>query len=338
MRVVVTGATGNVGTSVLASLCREPAVNEIIGVARRSTALLLPKTRFVSADVASDDLTSLFEGAQAVVHLAWMLPSRHSQDELERINVEGSQRVFESAVRAKVPQLVVASSIGAYAPGPKDQRVDEQWPTTGVPTSLYSQQKARVERALDELESTHRQLVVTRFRPALIFKRGAASGVQRLFLGGWIPSWLFRSHAMRVVPDTPRLCLQVVHSLDVGDAFCRAVTRRVGGAFNLVAEPVLHTDRLVQALDATPVWLPRRLLKGAVTLSYGLGLQPTSPGWVDLALDCPLLSAAKAQAKLGWFPQRSSMEALQELLAGLEHGSGLRTSPLAADRPPHLCA
>ena len=35
MRVVVTGASGNVGTSVLEALAEEPAVKEIVGIARR---------------------------------------------------------------------------------------------------------------------------------------------------------------------------------------------------------------------------------------------------------------------------------------------------------------
>ncbi|HEU5073926.1 MAG TPA: NAD-dependent epimerase/dehydratase family protein [Polyangiaceae bacterium] len=331
MRVIVTGATGNVGTSVLESLARDPDVTEIVGVARRVPELHIPKTTFVSADVAIDDLTSLFQGAHAVVHLAWLLRGS-GEEELERVNVHGSLRVFDSVVRAGVPQLAVASSIGAYAAGPKDDRVDEQWPTTGIPTSLYSRQKVRIERALDELQHAEPQLVVTRLRPALIFKRGASTEIKRLFIGRWVPPWVFRSRAVRVVPETPGLCLQVVHSLDVGDAFCRAVTRRIGGAFNIAADPPLNPDRLVRALDATPVWIPQRVLRGAVKISYGLGLQPTSPGWVDLAFNCPLMSTAKAAAKLGWTPQYSSVEAIQELLVGLEQGAGMRTAPLQADR------
>ena len=51
----------------------------------------------------------------------------------------------QAAVRASVPALVVASSVGAYAPGPKDERVGEDWPVTGVPGSSYSRDKADVE-------------------------------------------------------------------------------------------------------------------------------------------------------------------------------------------------
>ena len=36
MRIVVTGATGNAGTSLLAALAADPQVTEIVGLARRS--------------------------------------------------------------------------------------------------------------------------------------------------------------------------------------------------------------------------------------------------------------------------------------------------------------
>jgi uncharacterized protein YbjT (DUF2867 family) len=35
MKVVVVGASGNVGSAVLRRLAREPAVTEIVGIARR---------------------------------------------------------------------------------------------------------------------------------------------------------------------------------------------------------------------------------------------------------------------------------------------------------------
>ena len=56
MRVVVIGATGNVGTSLVRALASEPAVDSILGVARRLPELELAKTEFAAADVAVDDL------------------------------------------------------------------------------------------------------------------------------------------------------------------------------------------------------------------------------------------------------------------------------------------
>jgi uncharacterized protein YbjT (DUF2867 family) len=56
VRVVVTGATGNVGTGVLAALARVPGVESVVGVARRLPALEVPKVQWRAADVATDDL------------------------------------------------------------------------------------------------------------------------------------------------------------------------------------------------------------------------------------------------------------------------------------------
>ena len=73
MRVVVTGASGNVGTSVLRSLGHDPAVDSILGLARRIPEARFSKTEWAAADVAYSDLTEHFRGADAVVHLAWLI-------------------------------------------------------------------------------------------------------------------------------------------------------------------------------------------------------------------------------------------------------------------------
>src|SRR3954454_13654334 len=97
MRVVVVGATGNVGTSVLHSLAHEPAVDSVVGVARRLPGMSFPKTEWVSADVVSDDLVTIFRGADAVVHLAWLIQPSRDSALLRAVNVDGSARVFRAA-------------------------------------------------------------------------------------------------------------------------------------------------------------------------------------------------------------------------------------------------
>src|SRR4051795_2980233 len=140
LRVVVTGATGNVGTSVVRALGDDERVGEIVGVARRMPSWSAPKVRWVSADVASDDLGPLFAGADAVIHLAWLIQPSRDGAELERVNVEGSRRVFEAAAPAGVGALVHASSIGVYSPGPSHP-VDESYPRDGIASSFYSRHK-----------------------------------------------------------------------------------------------------------------------------------------------------------------------------------------------------
>ncbi|HWC10661.1 MAG TPA: NAD-dependent epimerase/dehydratase family protein, partial [Acidimicrobiales bacterium] len=77
MRVVVAGATGNVGTAVVRALADEAAVEGVVGVARRRPALELPKVEWQRADVTRDDLSETFAGADAVVHLVWWVQPSH---------------------------------------------------------------------------------------------------------------------------------------------------------------------------------------------------------------------------------------------------------------------
>jgi UDP-glucose 4-epimerase len=329
MRVVVTGATGNVGTSLLQALGQDAAVEEIVGLARRRPELSLPRTRWVTADVARDDLRAHFEGADAVVHLAWLIQPSRDRATTHAVNVGGSRRVFEAAAAAGVPNLVYASSVGAYSPGPKDRRVDERWPTEGVPSSFYSRDKAEVERILDRFEAEHPALRVVRLRPGLIFKGDAASGIRRLFAGPLLPTPLLRRGLIPIVPALDRLRFQAVHSLDVGDAYRLAVMRDVRGAFNIAAEPVLDPPELGRLLGARPLRVPEKPLRAAVEATWKLRLQPTPPGWLDMALAVPLMDTGRAQRELGWSPTRSAGEALLELVDAMRRGDGLDTAPLA---------
>lgn len=329
MRVVVVGASGNVGTSVLRSLAAEPAVESVLGLARRIPKGTFAKTEWREADIARTPLRPLFQDADAVIHLAWLIQPGRDKQQLHEVNVEGSARVFRAVAAAGVPRLVYASSIGAYAPGPKDRGVDESWPTTGIRSSFYARHKAEVERVLDRFESDHPDTRVVRLRPGLIFKREAASGIRRLFAGPFLPSFLVQRRLIPVVPAHERLVFQAVHSYDVGEAYRLAVVNDdAHGAFNIAADPVLDPDELARALDARTVRVPRALLRGGAAVSYALRLQPSEPGWVDMAFAVPVMDTTRARRELGWAPERSSTDALLDLLDGMREGAGLDTPPL----------
>jgi UDP-glucose 4-epimerase len=328
VKVIVTGATGNVGTSVVKALAGSPEVDEAVGLARRRPAWRPPKTTWVQADILSADLAEAFRGADAVVHLAWAIQPSHDLPTLTRINVEGSRRVFDAVAAARVPKLVYASSVGAYSPGPKQHEVDESWPTAGTPTSFYSRHKVAVERLLDAFEREQPETKVARLRPALIFKGEAATEIRRLFVGPLLPSFLVRSSLIPLLPRVRRLRFQAVHSADVGQAYLLAATGEATGAFNIAAEPPLDSERLAEMLDARTFPVPAGVVRRVADLSWRLRLQPTPPGWLDMALNVPLLSSGRAREELGWTPRFSATDAVAELLEGIRRGSGHRTPPL----------
>ena len=303
MRVVVVGATGNIGTSVLRSLEKEERAESVLGLARRLPGLAMPKVEWAAADVVSDDLVPHLRGADAVVLLAWIIQPSRDLNKQWMVNVEGSMRVARAVKEAGVPAFLYASSVGAYSPGPKDRRVDESWPTGGTPTSYYARHKAEVERRLDRFESEAPDVRVVRMRPGLVFKKEAAQGIRRLFAGPLLPSPLVRTDLISAVPDIPNLRGQIIHSYDVGEAFRLAIVNDVRGAFNLAAEPVLDPGEIGRILDARPVPVSAQVTRAAARLTWQLRIQPVSEGWLDMALSVPVMDTGRARRELGWEPQ-----------------------------------
>jgi UDP-glucose 4-epimerase len=329
MKVVVLGASGNVGSALLRALEDEARVEDVVAVARRPPQeWSSSKTTWRSIDVATDPLEPVVRGADAVVHLAWLIQPARDREQTQAVNVGGSRRVMEAVAAAGVPALVYASSVGAYSRGPKDRAVDETWPTGGVPSSFYSRDKAEVERILDRFEREHPDVRVVRLRPGLIFQRGAASEIRRLFAGPFLPSRLVAPRWIPVVPRHPRLRFQAVHADDVADAYRRAIVGDARGAFNIAAEPVLDGEALGRLLDARPVPVPAPVLRGAAAAAFHLRLTPTPAGWVDMALAVPLMDSSRARDELGWQPRHEAGSALLELLEGIRTSAGSPTPTL----------
>ncbi len=334
-RVVVVGATGNVGTSVVEALGQDPAVGSVLGLARRVPRWRPPKTQWRAVDIepGGDDLVPLFAGADAVVHLAWKFQPTHQPAVTWRTNVLGSIRVFEAVAAAGVPVLVHASSVGAYSPGPKDRRVDETWPTHGWPQAAYTREKAYLERVLDAYEQAHPAIRVVRMRPGFLFKRASASEQRRIFAGRLLPGRLVRPGLVPAVPNLPGLEFQALHTDDAAAAYRAALLLPVRGAFNLAAEPPLDADVLARTLGARNLQMPAGPVRAALAAAWRLRLVPASPDLFDAVLRLPLMDADRARQELSWEPLHTSVEAVEEFLAGLRGGAGMDTAPLAPDRP-----
>jgi UDP-glucose 4-epimerase len=333
MRIVVVGATGNVGSSVVEALAGDENVTEIVGLARRLPSWTMPKTRFAAADIAGDDLVAHFRGATVVVHLAWLFQPTHRPFVTWRANVEGSGRVFEAARAAGVTSVVYASSVGAYSPG--SGPVDETWPTHSIPTAAYGREKAYVERMLDTFEARHPDVRVVRLRPGFIFKRSSASEQRRLFGGPLVPGWLTRPGRLPLLPVPSGLRFQALHTTDAAEAYRLAVVGDVRGAFNVAADPVIHANVLAELLGTRPLAVPPALAKGALAIAWHAHLVPAEPALLDLVLQLPLLDTRRARSELGWNPHRSGVDALREMLDGMADGAGADTPPLAADTLRH---
>lgn len=332
MRIVITGASGNVGTALLRTLGGDG--HELVGIARRPPE---PTGVYESVEWHGIDLTArdvaerlrpVLDGADAVVHLAWGFQPTRNTDYLTQLGVGGTAAVLEAAHNAGVGHLVHMSSVGAYTGGRYGRRVTEAWPTTGIPSSPYSRDKSAAEALLDRYESERgtTAVPVARMRPGFIVQKAAASGLMRYALPGYVPMALLP--LLPVLPLDRDLCIPLIHADDVAAAITRVVERRATGPFNLAADRPITRDDVSDALSAKPFHVPSGILGALVELSWRLRLQPIDRGWIDMAFTVPLLDCTRADTELDWRPQWSAEAALADVIDGVARQAHTASPPL----------
>ena len=72
----------------------------------------------------------------------------------------------------------------------------------------------------------------------------------------------------------------------------------------------------------------RCAVRMALAAAWHLHLAPTSPHLLDAVLRIPLMDVSRARTELGWSPRYSGVDAMRELLRGLQESAGMPTPPL----------
>ena len=330
MRVVITGASGNVGSALTRRL-RAAGEHDIVAVARRvPDHAATERFRWVSIDLSSrdceDQIQQVVRGADAVVHLAWAFQPSHQVRYLEAVGVGGTQRVLDACTSTGVGHVVHMSSVGAYSPKRDADPVAEDWPVGGVPSSSYSRHKAAAERLLDSFEQSSHGTAVARLRPGIIGQRSAGSALLRYALPVLLPARTIG--AVPVLPLPGGLTVAMVHAEDVADAIVRVLQQRAVGAFNLAAATPVTSAMIAEALGARWVKTPAPLVRAVMVATWEARLQPVAPGWLDMGCAVPALDSSRAGRELGWSPTIDAMGVLRETIEGMSHASAGSTPVL----------
>ncbi|MBT2493436.1 NAD-dependent epimerase/dehydratase family protein [Streptomyces sp. ISL-96] len=170
-RVVMTGATGFIGSAVLGELTRyrndrgESQGNDlclrVLG-RRPPDSAAAQADQWVQADLTQPDaLRGVCEDADVLLHMAALVSSDASQ--CEAVNVRGTAALMNEAARAGVSRIVHLSTAAVYGPGPhRGIAVNEVAPS---PVSAASR-----SRLAGEAHALAAGAVV--LRPGLVLGRG----------------------------------------------------------------------------------------------------------------------------------------------------------------------
>jgi nucleoside-diphosphate-sugar epimerase len=321
LTVAVTGPTGTFGFGLMPLLQADERIARIIGIARRPfdpNEHGWTKMSYRQGDVR--DLAALeeaFQGADVVVHLAFMITGAASRETIRQINIEGTLNVFRSAAAAGAKRFVYASSVAAYG-FHRDNPVGmtEDWPARPAARLFYAQEKAEIERLLEEA-AAELELELYLLRPPIVLGPHAV-GAKDVVPAPLAPLVRGLGGIARRVPlpvIAPPVPMQFIHEDDVGQAFLLGI---IGagppGAYNITGDGVLSGAEVLRELGLTPIPAPERLVRAAARGVAALPFTPPVAEWAESITHPAIMDASKAKQELGWRPRYTSLEALRDTL------------------------
>jgi nucleoside-diphosphate-sugar epimerase len=308
--ILVTGATGAVGPSVVALLVKA-------GYGIRTISLDSPPPDLWPASVETQigDITDYsvvqeaMRGIDAVIHLAALLhivnPHPDLRPEYERINVGGTGIVVKAARQAGVRRMVFFSTIAVYGSSAGDILTEDSPPR---PDSFYAQTKLAAERIVLTAKRSDGRPMGTVLRLGAVYGTRIKGDYRRLLLA------LAQGRFAPIGPGINRRTL--VHEGDVARGALLAVRHpdAAGQIFNVTdgqfhtMNAIIHT--LCNALGRRPPRLalpvgPVRCLTGVLEdCALFCGLQsPISRAMIDKYTEDVAVDGQRFCRQIGFFPQ-----------------------------------
>ncbi len=166
MRILVTGASGFIGSGLVSSLSESGHdVSALMRPSASSDFLKGVKYTRLSGDLGdSDSLLRACKNADVVYHVAGLTAAKNKQ-EFFKFNAEATRNLANAAIQSgSVKKFIFVSSLAAA--GPSFGLAPRSEHETDMPVSLYGESKLRAELYLDELKG---KLNFISIRPPMVY-------------------------------------------------------------------------------------------------------------------------------------------------------------------------
>ena len=315
MRILVTGATGFVGSHLVPALIeRDHEVRALVRPDSDAGALEALGARVVRGDVTDPvAVETAARGAETVVHLA--VPRRVATLRQHRaVSVGGAENVLVAGRAAGVERIVHCSTVGVYG---RLRRLPADETTPFRPETAYQIAKTEAERMVQRHVRRHGAPVVV-LRPTMIYGPGdlASLKLYRTILSGRLFS-IGRSsqpyHGV-YVDDLVRALLLAMTARDaVGESFVIADSGAIPQVEFFRAIAAAGGVRLCRSV--VPAWLLAAAVTPANAALRPLGRQAPFTKSLHFFTHPRSFDISKAQRVLGYRPRVALEEGVRRTLA-----------------------
>lgn len=312
MRVLITGAAGFLGQSLLNELAVQHLDWTLIAgdVRRINTQGLRPNIEPVPLDLGvAAQVNACVEQwrPDAIVHLAAVVnpPRDMTPEKRHAIEVGGTRTLIQAARDNGVQQLVVTSSSVAYGfHRDNAEWIDENQPLRGHANLPYACHKQEIEQLLADTRKRYPQLKQLILRPGTILGRRVHNPLADLFA---------RSSLVGVLGHRSRFVF--IWDQDVVNVIRQGLERGSEGIYNLAGDGALSLREIAGLLGKPYRPLPASLMRAGLGLLKPLGLSRFGPEQVDYLRYRPVLDNRRLKEEFGYQPRYSSREAFLAYLA-----------------------
>ena len=314
MNVLITGATGFVGSAVVHKLCEGRKVYAAV----RMPVSFLPKKveQVVIGDLLADtDYTKALKNIDVVIHAAARvhIMDDHAADpltEFRKVNVNGTLNLAKQAAQAGVKRFVFISSIklnGETTTGKPPFSPSDSY----ITTDPYGLSKYEAEQGLFQIaKETGLEVVI--IRPPLIYGVGVKANFRKLIetIDKGIPLPLGSVHNKR--------SLVALDNLVDFIGLCASHPKAAGEVFLISDGEDVSTTELLQKVGRA-LGKPARLLPVPVGLMRFVAKLLGKADVAERLFGSLQVDSSKARDLLGWKPVVSMDEQLAKTMEAYRH-------------------
>jgi nucleoside-diphosphate-sugar epimerase len=316
MRVLLTGVSGKLAQKVAIELLEHG--HEVTGIDRRPWPECPPGIRLIETDIRKPEAEEVFrlDHPEAVIHMATVSHLTTRRDERYRINLGGTQKVFEYCERHAVPQALFVGRHTYYG---------------AVPDAALYRGEDEPPMALESFPELADLVAADLFAASALWRfPERTTAVLRLVytlgpsLHGTLAAFLKGPRVPMILGFDP--LYQFMHESDAVAAIILALERKLRGVYNVAGPRVLPLSEMIRVTGRQPLRIAR-MLHPFLLGRFGL---PRLPAGAVAHIKYPIVISDKSFRKATGFRERHDE---YETLAAFAAASPVRPPP-SSDAPP----